>query len=133
MKPRIAAVLIVAAMLIPFSVCAAQIQATVKADIPFAFVVRDQTLPTGVYQLKPLSPVSPHWVLKGADASVVVGVRLPEDNKLSNPPRLVFDCLGGEYFLTEVHADGDWKVAPSRRQEELARKLARSTREVALR
>lgn len=129
----IAAVLVTVAVVTFAGPCGAQSEMT--ANIPFGFVACDRAMPAGVYHVRPVAHGSTVWQLVSAQSSIVLGVKIPLDNKVSDPPRMVFQHMGGEYFLSEIHARGDWQLPSSKRQQELskAQQQRPTTREVALR
>lgn len=83
---------------------------TIEADVPFAFMVGNTTLPAGKYEIKGLDDLTPGALVLSA---VKRGKRVVFDtnNTESNPERLhgkselVFNKIGGKYFLAQVWAE----------------------------
>lgn len=128
---RFGIVLVVATMLVPFA--SAQAPAPIHANVPFDFIVGEQVLPAGVYQLKPIAQGSRCWQIKGDKASAFVNAGSALDNTNSNPPRLTFHRYERLHFLREIHALGDWGLHATPREMEVAKSRQPETREVAAR
>jgi hypothetical protein len=88
---------------------AAQAQTTnVKASIPFDFVVGDHAYSAGEYTVKSLSQGSPAIRIDNADESEK-GITLSNACSKGQPAdgtTLVFQRLGGNYFLYQVWTEG---------------------------
>jgi hypothetical protein len=88
---------------------AAQAQTTnVKAGIPFDFVVGDHAYSAGEYTVKSLSQGSPAIRIDNADESEK-GITLSNACSKGQPAdgtTLVFQRLGGNYFLYQVWTEG---------------------------
>lgn len=132
MVARFGIVLIVAAMLVPFT-SFAQSAHPIGVNIPFDFFVRERVLPAGAYILKPAWQGSRFWEIRGDKGTAFFNASLALDNKDSYPPRLRFQCYVNECFLSEIHALGDWSVLQGRREVELTKNVRPNTREVAIR
>jgi hypothetical protein len=104
---------------------------TYKAQVPFPFVVGNQTLPAGTYQVQRLlgRPVNADQVglivIRSTDSLVYKAVltnvvRQPFDANRGS--QLVFANLGGQHYLSEVHVQGekDHQIPNSSRQFERA-------------
>ena len=104
MKAYFSLVLVAAALLFAST---AQAQALhVKADIPFDFVVGNTVYPAGTYTLAPATQSSNALLLDGGDARAFV---MPNPCSLALPSqatKLVFDRMGGTYFLRQVWVEG---------------------------
>lgn len=83
---------------------------TIDANVPFAFVVGNTTLPAGKYQIKGLDDLTPGAL----ELSAVKGhtrVVFETENAQANPERLqskselVFNKVGDMYFLSQVWAE----------------------------
>jgi hypothetical protein len=85
----------------------------VEVNIPFAFVVKDTTLPAGKYMIKTADDYDNLNVLEIRSMSGHTGVIFDTDTvpvKSNRRPRnseLIFDKIGGKYFLSQVFADGE--------------------------
>jgi hypothetical protein len=114
---------------IPASAMATQ---SIKAHIPFAFVVENTSLPAGDYTIEPLGIDEPSvLVIRSADDKVVVefltNATTPE--KPLNSAELVFDRYGKKEFLKQILVPGDESAAiavsaSERRAEKAAAKAA---------
>ncbi len=81
---------------------------TVQANIPFAFVVGDQSLPAGEYNIKPASGDSAALTIRSTDGKRVIltitqacAARDPWDKT-----ELVFHHVGQQYFLSQIRVEG---------------------------
>ncbi len=123
MKTR---VLAIAAALIVSTIGAGRClgQQCTTANIPFAFVVGNKTLPAGEYQIQqPLGTTESAQLIRRSDGSVttIVLTMAAEPNDKNTQPRLIFKQYGHEYFLSQI-----W------RSEGMGRKLFESPREKEL-
>ena len=86
--------------------------ATIRANIPYSFVVNNTTLPAGTYVLSVADPYgSDLTVLEIRSANSKVAV-LFETQPITDPrsapqTELVFDKVGDTYFLSRVFLEGD--------------------------
>jgi len=89
---------------------------TFRAYVPFPFVLANQTLPAGTYQLQRLLGKSLETdeigviVVRGADPGVykaVVTNLLPQPPDLLSNSQLVFARHAGQRYLTEVRFEGE--------------------------
>ena len=87
----------------------------VRADIPFDFIVGNETLLAGTYTAQTLS-ASTHntavLLIQSLDHptsvfSLTHGVSVARLGMEDNPPKLIFNRYGDRYFLTQVWAGGD--------------------------
>ena len=78
---------------------------SVEADIPYAFVVRDTTLPAGKYIVKVLDDTSLNLLeIRSADGRTAVSFET-ESTQADRTPRqteLVFNRIGNQYFLSQI-------------------------------
>jgi hypothetical protein len=105
---------------------------SLKAHIPFAFVVENTNLPAGDYTIEPLGIDEPSvLVIRSADDKVVVefltNATTPETPL--NSAELVFDRYGKKEFLKQILVPGDQSAAiavsaSERRAEKAAAKAA---------
>ena len=114
MKNRVLAILVVLGSL---AVAAnAQQTITFKAHVPFQFVMGNQTLPPGTYQVQRLMgrPAETDQVglivIRSTDPPVYKAVvtnlvRQPVDSRESS--QLVFASRAGQHYLSEVHVQGE--------------------------
>ena len=99
----------------------------VKVNIPFDFVVNQQTMPQGEYTVKSIgTPSSGFLSIRNADSSeqVMLLSHRCETTKAPEQPKLIFHRYGDRYFLAQVWTSGDLsgqELAKSRRESELAK------------
>lgn len=82
----------------------AQVVDTIVADVPFGFVVRDNTLPAGSYTIKRLDSQPGVMEIRDAEGERVL-VFLTRSAQASKEPKqseLIFDRIGDRYFLSEI-------------------------------
>jgi hypothetical protein len=114
MRNRVLAILVVLGSL----AVAANAQQTIslKAHVPFQFVVGNQTLPAGAYQVQRLMgrPVEADQVGMIVIRSVDPGVyKAVVTNLVAQPvdsrggSQLVFASRAGQHYLSEVHVQGE--------------------------
>jgi hypothetical protein len=104
----------------------------VAADIPFAFTVGDQPMPSGQYAVKAANEQGNVLIIRSNDAKNSA-IRFsnsiaPKSDKTD--ARLVFHRYGERYFLAEVWSGGDStgrQLLTSRQERAIQRELA-STR-----
>jgi len=97
----------------------AQVGLTVRVDAPFSFVAGTKTLPAGEYSFQPSANEREMIVrnAKGGEA-VFVPVLTRLGQRAGNEAEVVFDVVGNEHYLAELHVpaiDGfAFKAAPSK-------------------
>lgn len=99
--------LVIASTLITAGVWAQTQTATLRAKIPFDFMVNNKVLPAGTYILK--SEGATHTVVELSDATQkgaqVFEVVSPEATKQGQKNALVFHKYGDRYFLSEIRCE----------------------------
>jgi hypothetical protein len=110
---------ILVALAVLLMATAAHAQQTVTATVPFNFVAGDRTYPAGDYSISNNSGV---LQITNADKSEMILSQACESNKPSADTKLVFDSMGGNYFLRQI-----WVAGESR-----GRQLPRSHAEIKL-
>jgi len=89
---------------------------TFKARVPFPFVIGNQTLPAGTYQVQRLlgRPTEGDQigmiVIRGTERGVykaVVTELAPQPDESRAGSQLVFANRGGQHYLSEVHLQGE--------------------------
>ncbi|MFZ0865004.1 MAG: hypothetical protein ABR881_30120 [Candidatus Sulfotelmatobacter sp.] len=131
MKHRVIATLFVLGLLAVAGNAHAQ-TITFKAHVPFPFVLGNQTLPAGTYQVQRLLGrpreadqvgmiVMRSTIPRVYKAVVTNLVRQPLDSNSSS--QLVFANRGGQHYLAEVHMQGEknHQIPNVSRESELAR------------
>ena len=96
-----AVVSVVALMALAFG----QITLPVFASIPFAFTVQGKQLPAGRYSLQPDNGNPSIVVIRSVSRSakpLVVITTMRESLNPSGQAKLVFDRVGGKYFLSQI-------------------------------
>ena len=86
--------------------------ATIRANIPYAFVVNNTTLPAGTYVITVSDPYgSDTSVLEIRSANSKTAVLFDTDPitgpRLAPQTELVFEKIGDTYFLSQVFLQGD--------------------------
>lgn len=99
----------------------------VIAEIPFDFIVGDETLPAGKYTVS--SPSSSGGALRilsrdGKAAAFRLSNSVADKSKKQNP-RLVFHRYGQEYFLAQVWSGNSYgeQLTTSKRERNLQREM----------
>jgi len=92
-----------------------------KVNIPFKFVVRDATLPSGEYTIQTLGGTSDAISIRNSNQkgqSLILSHRC-ESPKTSEQAKLVFHRYGDRYFLSQIWVAGDkaGRELPKSRQE----------------
>ena len=124
-------VVIVVAMAFVTAVASANAQSArkVSADVPFDFVVGDQTLDAGEYTLRSASsPVNGLIIQRASGKSAAMRLTFPiEPGKSDRNAKLVFHRYGQRYFLAEVWT-GSGEIGrhlmKSRQEKAIQRELA---------
>jgi hypothetical protein len=96
-------------LLFAVSICThAQDHPLVKANIPFAFDVRNATLPAGTYDVTVLGSFEDFIKVQSVDGRKNVMVMAPGmiEQARAGQSRLVFRRVGGKYFLAQVWVQG---------------------------
>lgn len=98
---------------------------TVRANIPFKFVVNQATLPPGEYTLTKLGQAGEVTAIQrdgGKEVKLVMPNHL-ESFKPADKTKLVFRCYGDRYFLSEIWIEGSHsgrKLPKSAHESEVA-------------
>ena len=87
----------------------ALIEGRIEADVPFAFIVKDTSLPAGKYMLTRLDQTNPQVLeIRSANGGKAVVMFEAENAQIAQIPRnpeLVFNKVGEQYFLSQIWAD----------------------------
>lgn len=100
---------------------------SMRASIPFAFVVNGRTLPAGNYEVKRITEGPEGLIIRSVDDKhdhAVFETDSIQQNRLARHDELVFDRYGDTYFLSEVLVGGSSsgrRLEPSRAERELRR------------
>lgn len=130
------ALLVVLSMAVVAVSARAQASLPLTANIPFEFVVGNQTLPAGEYRIERLLSGRPDVLLiRGKDSHALTAVMtmavLAKDWQAES--KLIFNRYGDHYFLSQIWTQGDnsgRELYKTPRETELARKAVK--REVAV-
>jgi hypothetical protein len=100
-------VLFVLAVLMLSTAARAQ-EVSLKADVPFDFVVGDRAYPAGEYALK--TAFIGNWIIRLENTQEAIGSFVPSHTCDSRAPsknsKLVFRRMAGRYFLYQVWTEG---------------------------
>ncbi|MGA8433032.1 MAG: hypothetical protein WB729_24635 [Candidatus Sulfotelmatobacter sp.] len=105
----------------------ANAQTFAKANVPFAFRVGSATLPAGTYEVNPAGDASVVVRNRGAKGAALSTVR--HETPRNTGGKLVFHCVGGEYFLAEIwRGSGSYGlvIPTSKREMNLQKELLAS-------
>lgn len=115
------------------SAAAARADETVVAKVPFAFIVGDLQLPSGVYVIREMTDSSGVVAIKNKDGDeFVYALTIPSsaDTTVAQS-ELVFEKFGSHYFLARIAPQGGNErqivLTPSRMEQEIVAMSSRST------
>ncbi len=96
---------------------------TIRANVPFQFVVRGETMPAGDYVVQIPSATAGPLMIQQKKGSTGFVIQLPVTEAWSEKPQLVFHQFGSTYFLYEVcdSRAGVHRVAQSDRYYQMAK------------
>ena|ERR1700682_6535551 len=77
-----------------------------KADIPFAFHVRDSALPAGNYTVQEFSPAGMIRIRNNDTGQSILTLAPPNRSGHTEDSKLVFHKYGDRYFLSELWLTG---------------------------
>jgi hypothetical protein len=81
------------------------------ANVPFAFVAGDTSLPRGQYRMATLPGHTDALMIRGLQHGAIILSQPAGSSRADNTPRLVFDRFGEQYFLRELHLAGNVSLA----------------------
>ncbi len=96
---------------------------SLKAEIPFEFVVGDKRMPVGEYTVKPFTPQAVMIQSKDCNSSAIVLSSAVQAKKFQESGKLVFNRYGDQYFLSQIWTPGTFNgrlVPKSRLEREIA-------------
>ena len=105
---------------------------TIRATIPFDFIVRGKTLPAGNYEIKRFSDSPDGLIIRNVNDNsdhVMFETEPVETSRISSNTEIVFHQYGDSYFLSEVLTGGEQtgrELPPSREERMLRREMARN-------
>ena len=80
---------------------------SVKADVPFAFTVVDQTFPAGQYTVRKMNDMGILAITGTGSALALAGSQPVQSGDAQKLTKLVFHRYGGRYFLYQVWVRGE--------------------------
>jgi hypothetical protein len=95
-----------------------------RATVPFDFVVNHTTLPAGEYLIEPTGSMGQTLVIRGPKSVMLVNANHAVANKPMDRSKLVFQCYGDRYFLSQIWTEGSAQgraLPKSRAESEIAR------------
>ena len=112
MKKQALAILAMASLSLMLAVVPAYADpgSEVQANVPFDFIVGDNTYPAGSYAVQYTDPQGVFLIQIGEDESrrIVLWRRtVPAKSIRDNLPKLIFNRYGDQYFLTQIWAGGE--------------------------
>ena len=122
MKKKVFTLVCLAATFGALSLAAfAQIRPLVTASIPFPFIVEKTQMPAGNYTFERLQANPGVLAIRSADGTqkLIVLTERVEARGEGNETNLVFDKIGGRYFLSRIWTVGnDWGLLIPEAKEE---------------
>ena len=98
----------------------------IRADVPYAFMVGDTTLPAGKYEIRTLDDMTGVLELSSVNGHTTVIVDAEtvktKDQSIANKCELIFNKVGDRYFLSQVFVAGSStgsELAKSRMEKRL--------------
>jgi hypothetical protein len=129
MKRTIAAFALFAAASIALATHASAQEQPFQANVPFNFTVGNRELPTGSYLVRTFGnrqvQIENMHQNISAYALANAGNRLRDENK-----KLVFDKVGGQYFLREIVSTSEAVELPKSQSEKRAQTLVKQSVDV---
>lgn len=127
------------AIMVVFGICAIGTKAqttssqTMRARVPFTFIVGEKNLPAGVYTVRILNPTSDRKVLQirsenGRTSAIVHTIDV--NGALADNAKLVFRRYGDRYFFAQAQMAGDatsLAAARTRAERAVQRSLNRTS------
>jgi hypothetical protein len=104
---RAFALLLLGILMLGSTVHAQRKEQIIKANIPFDFVVGNETFPAGRYSVALIGPV--FLELRNSEGQTLTSVLTQSVQALAEPaqPKLRFDSQGGQHVLTQIWQEGD--------------------------
>ena len=105
---------------------------TIRASIPFDFIVRGRTLPAGKYEISRVNDESIDLLIRSVDHKAEHAMFETEPvyvGSTSGKDVLVFHRYGDSYYLSEVVTAGEEtgrEIAPSHAERQMQREMARN-------
>ena len=118
------------AMMIAVPALAQMPGTTMRASIPFDFIVMGKTLPAGNYEIKRISDSPEGLIIRNVNEKrdhAMFETEPVESRKIPNRSEIVFHRYGDTYFLSEVVTGGEeigQELAPTRAERQLRSEMA---------
>jgi len=103
---------------------------TIRATIPFDFIVKGKTLPAGNYEIKRFSDSPEGLIIRNVNDKrdhVMFETEPVETMEIPNGSEIVFHRYGDNYFLSEVFTAGEetgQELTPTRAERRLRSDMA---------
>ena len=103
---------------------------TIRATIPFDFIVRGKTLPAGNYEIRRITDSPEGLVIRNVNEKrdhAMFQTEPVEPREIPNRSEIVFHRYGDSYFLSEILTDGEetgQELVPSRAERRLRSEMA---------
>ncbi len=94
-------------MVLAVGMSSAQIGNGVKADVPFAFTIENQTLPAGQYAVHKMNDMGTLSITGNGSALAMIQSNRVESSRPQKLTKLVFHKYGDRYFLYQVWVEGE--------------------------
>jgi hypothetical protein len=132
MNRNLIRVLTIGALLLLVSIPNIYAQTTLRATVPFPFMVGKTEVPAGTYTIDTISP-SAIAIRDRCTGKGVLSLVIPEQpGRSDGTPKLVFNKYGSRYFLSQVSrglGGNVMQLPPSKLEKELRIASARSAPE----
>jgi len=126
MKRNIAALALFAAVTIALASRSSAQEQPFQANVPFAFTVGDRQLPLGSYRIKSFGTTQVQ--IENLDQEVFVSaLGMASSKSRDENKKLVFDKVGGQYFLREIVSTSTALELPKSNSEKKARMLLKQS------
>jgi len=106
-------------------------QLRLKVNVPFGFMVLNQSLPAGEYTVSRINPASDVVIVqlhsKDGRSNAMVQMNFVAGDKLQDGGKLIFDRRGDQYFFAQVWLGGSssgLQASKSRKEIAAERELA---------
>ncbi len=122
MKSNIYGALAMLALALIVSVPFVQAQSQVKANVPFAFSLQDQSMPAGNYKIMELNDRVLEVRNLDSQHGQLLAKQMSVQSSRIQSPKLVFHKYGDQYFLSEIwdgESDSGIAFAESKREKEV--------------
>ena len=137
MRRQIVGILSVFGLLL-VAACANAQTLSVKANVPFGFVVDKGALPAGAYSIRSINDAIGGTTLliqNGTKSMELVNSNVADSLNAAKTSHLTFHRYGDQYFLAEIWVQGEKvgrKFRMTRREAEIATNLQRSDDAIVL-